>query len=114
LPEDPTATQDVALAHETPLRVLNPDPWLGLGTIDQTAPFHDSTSVVLTVVVPTAVQSVEVTQLTALSCPPPLGVGVGVWAQFVGVAPAEDTVTAVTPRAMTGVSSATTVRRTGP
>ena len=62
----PTATQAVELVHDTALRPspVRPgtDVGLGLGTIDQAAPFHDSTSVPVPPVVskkPTAVQSVR-------------------------------------------------------
>src|SRR5579859_3578024 len=51
LPVLPTATQSRAETQETPARALGVDsePGLGLGTIDQAVPFHDSTRVLLTV-----------------------------------------------------------------
>jgi hypothetical protein len=53
----PTATQDVALTHDTPLRLFHPVLGLGLGTTDQTEPFQDSVKVVAWTPVPTTIES---------------------------------------------------------
>jgi hypothetical protein len=81
-PGAPTAVQSVADTHDTASSSLERDPdaldpdALGDGTIDQTVPFHCSTSVKWSLS-PTAVQSVADTHDTPPSPPPLDGVADG-------------------------------------
>ena len=50
--EKPTAVHAAAVAQETPCRTLTAGSGLGLGTMDQVVPFHDSTMVFTTTLPP--------------------------------------------------------------
>jgi hypothetical protein len=80
--KDPTATQPVAVVHDTPDRRLEKEkrfPGFGLGVVwtDQAVPFHRSASDVFPgielAICPTAVQAFPAVQDTPERVPPPAG-----------------------------------------
>jgi hypothetical protein len=82
----PTAVQAVAEVQDTPSRLLEMLPALGLGTTDQLVPFQDSISVWygLPPVLPVAVQVVAEVQDTPERVSPVLaGLGLGTTDQLV-------------------------------
>jgi hypothetical protein len=93
--ENPTATQSVVLTHETPVRTFTPLFGFGLGTADQTEPFHDAVNV--SSAPPTAMQKVVLVHETLPNSP----------AVSVAAAPGIDL-------AKAGATNATAITRTVP